>query len=44
MRWSLVVIGPPGLPLVPSEVHGVDLEDVQEADHSGGVQTEKYRR
>ena len=47
MRWSLVVIGPPGLPLVPSEVHAVDLEDVGEADHSdhsGGVQTEKYRR
>ena len=32
MRWSFVVIGPPGLPLVPSEVHAVDLEDVGEAD------------
>ena len=28
MRWSLVVTGPPGLPLVPSEVHAVDLETV----------------
>ena len=37
-----MVIPPVGLPLLLASVHQLDLEDVGEADHDGGVQAEQH--